>query len=425
MTWGSVGALAGFVLLAVPAIIHLLGRDPAKRRAFPSLRFIPASRLLPTRWSRIHDPLLLVVRCLVLAGAVLALARPQRAATSMTPREAERLVRVVVLDTASPAFRSSPGSALARARQALDSAAIGLLVQSDDPVRELDGAASWLSGESGRRELVVLSDFAVERFPADVAALVPSALGFVPVRLSVEARGSSAPDASSAGGAGEDPVSLIMSADARARRDAILAGVASGRVTAGRSAIGSVAVVALDDANSEERTKLLQGARALHTRSLLRIAMALRAGAFARPLTGVVPSGRNHPTPDATVLARTRSGAVAVWAVEDSVATGPRLVLVSEFPSGSPEVVEIVAAAREAATVPPEARSAGAHPDDALRSWTRASGPAVVVASAPDADGGGATARVLWGAVLLLLLLEWVVRERFTAKRAMEGDVVG
>ncbi|NBW66130.1 hypothetical protein EBR44_10255 [bacterium] len=73
LSWGSAGALAGLLLVALPVIIHLLGKDPATRRAFPTLRFIAASRLLPTRWSRIHDPLLLAVRCAVLAAAVVAL----------------------------------------------------------------------------------------------------------------------------------------------------------------------------------------------------------------------------------------------------------------------------------------------------------------------------------------------------------------
>ena len=72
MTWGNAGALAGLLAVVLPVLIHLLGRDPAARKPFPSLRFIEPSRLLPSRRSRLHDLIVLAIRCALLIAAVVA-----------------------------------------------------------------------------------------------------------------------------------------------------------------------------------------------------------------------------------------------------------------------------------------------------------------------------------------------------------------
>ena len=76
MIWQNPWAWAGLGFLALPVLIHLLGRGQAPRRVFPTLRFLPPSRSLPTKRRRIRDPLLLAVRLGILTAAVVALAQP-------------------------------------------------------------------------------------------------------------------------------------------------------------------------------------------------------------------------------------------------------------------------------------------------------------------------------------------------------------
>ncbi|MFI5311756.1 MAG: BatA domain-containing protein, partial [Gemmatimonadales bacterium] len=73
MTWLNPWAWAGLVVVGLPVFIHLLGRARARPQRFPTLRFVDPSRLLPRRFTRPHDPLVLAVRVLIFAAAVAAL----------------------------------------------------------------------------------------------------------------------------------------------------------------------------------------------------------------------------------------------------------------------------------------------------------------------------------------------------------------
>ena len=100
MTWGNAWAFAGVLLLALPVLIHLLARRTAKLQRFPTLRFLGTSRLLPRGNPRLTDPLLLVLRMLIISSAVVALAQP-----SFSPRADARsgqsVTRVVIVDTSA------------------------------------------------------------------------------------------------------------------------------------------------------------------------------------------------------------------------------------------------------------------------------------------------------------------------------------
>ena len=76
MIWQNPWAWLGMVGVALPILIHLLGRGHARVLRFPTLRFIDPSRLLPTKRSRIQDPLLLAVRVAIVGCAAIALAQP-------------------------------------------------------------------------------------------------------------------------------------------------------------------------------------------------------------------------------------------------------------------------------------------------------------------------------------------------------------
>lgn len=76
MSFAAPLLLAGLAALAVPVILHLMAREVPKTVHFPSLRFITRDKLETHSKRGIRDLLLLLLRCLVIAGIVLAFAKP-------------------------------------------------------------------------------------------------------------------------------------------------------------------------------------------------------------------------------------------------------------------------------------------------------------------------------------------------------------
>src|SRR4051812_29246552 len=101
MIWQNPWAWLGMSTLALPILIHLLGRGRARVLRFPTLRFVDAARPKPLRRTRIHDPWLLVVRLGVLLAAVVALAQPFVKTRHRLRASADALAMVVVVDTSA------------------------------------------------------------------------------------------------------------------------------------------------------------------------------------------------------------------------------------------------------------------------------------------------------------------------------------
>jgi len=186
VTWLNPWALIGLAGVAAPVLIHLLARGHARTRRFPSLRFLEPSQLLPTRRTRIHDPLLLGIRCGVVALAALALAQPLFL-TARRKLESERgVARAIVLDTSASMRRataqgsSALDSARRVARTVAGEASASIVVETAEPARALDGAVAWLGQHAQRAEVVVISDFQrgqvdssdVRAVPADVSLVL-------------------------------------------------------------------------------------------------------------------------------------------------------------------------------------------------------------------------------------------------------------
>lgn len=68
--------LAGLALIAGPIIAHLIRRATKDRIEFSAIRFLHPSKPRLDRRSRIQHPLLLLLRCLIVAALALAFARP-------------------------------------------------------------------------------------------------------------------------------------------------------------------------------------------------------------------------------------------------------------------------------------------------------------------------------------------------------------
>ena len=94
--------LAGLALAAAPALLHLLRRDAGRRVTFPATMLLVSSGdVRVKRWS-LAEILLLALRVLVVAGFILALARPRLAVTGVGRDESVLAsVAIVVDDTPS------------------------------------------------------------------------------------------------------------------------------------------------------------------------------------------------------------------------------------------------------------------------------------------------------------------------------------
>ncbi|CAN5699821.1 hypothetical protein BH23GEM11_BH23GEM11_19700 [soil metagenome] len=199
MIWLNPWALLGMGSLVVPLLVHLLKRNQARVRRIATLRFLEATPPASTRPTQITDPLLLLVRLLILAVAVAALARPTASTSPMSGAGREPVVTRVILVDASPSMsrltpEGEPALDVAR-RRALEEiepgtpgtpeSAPGGRGQRDaarpgrSPVLEvrgsgpslgiaIRGAAAYLEDVPGRREILVYSVFGAGTLPLEV-----------------------------------------------------------------------------------------------------------------------------------------------------------------------------------------------------------------------------------------------------------------
>ena len=68
--------LAGAALVAIPIVLHLVMRRQPRELTFPALRFVQQRREANRRRMQLRHWLLLALRCLLVAGLAVALARP-------------------------------------------------------------------------------------------------------------------------------------------------------------------------------------------------------------------------------------------------------------------------------------------------------------------------------------------------------------
>jgi hypothetical protein len=188
--------LLGLGFLAVPVILHLMNREMPRRLVFPSTRFLRRAQLPPEGRRRLRDLLLLLLRLLALAVAVLAFARPALPRTHEPTRRGEASAAVTVLLADLSASIGAKGTKermveLARGalRDVADGERVGLILSADRvlavmppgsrPTEVLDALskaaplpvaghhaaavreASRLLTGNGPRRLIVLSDLQV------------------------------------------------------------------------------------------------------------------------------------------------------------------------------------------------------------------------------------------------------------------------
>lgn len=379
---GAPLALLGLLAVAVPIIIHLLGRHRSRVERFPTLRFIGHSRLNPTSRRRVSDWLLLLVRVGIVAVAALALSQPWVAWAGRVPNDPSvgAVTRVTIIDTSAS---TSP----AIARHAADSLATGatVTIETGEPSRALEGAVAWLSSKSGMRELVLVSDF--QRSSVDTAALsaIPSYIG-----LSFRLIPSEATDRGQAPDRGPAPGTFVGASDTRGA-DAAWRANGAARPT---DTTNRVAIIYRSYPRSLE---LMQRSQRVDSLWMARIVARLQVDPTLRATAG-------EWRPD-SARAALDTVATNIYAGRDS----DRLLLfLRDDPGGIASAALSQALMRALSTAPPASEADTAIMTAAeLARWQR---------SATDVRAGSTSAsdgRWLWALCLGLIALEtWMRRGR-------------
>lgn len=432
MTWLNPAAFIGLLALAIPILVHLFGRRIARRQRFPSLRLLLDARATPATRSRPSDLLLLIVRCGIVLAAVMALTQP-RWSSPERRRNASVPIRMILVDTSASMHRltSEGGAALDRARvlarDVLDSAREGMVVETAHPGANIAGAVSWLGARSGLRELLIVSDFQVGALSDGNLASLPDGIGLGLRRIAV------APDAGPAtidsgyvsvemqdtmtraswrdGRADSVPRFTVLtsprdSGAARAMLEAVRA-LAPGIPASNRS-------VTITFPGSPQTTEPSGPFRSVWQGDLVLALQRNQLLGEAAREAGIV---RACEAPGA-VVARTRGGRVVA-----TVAVAERGVVIHSCADvGSLAGTALLAAVAGAMTPRPalEEWEPNVVPDDALRTWERpptAFAPRGREETSPDG-------RWFWLVAITLLLLEQVVRRGTIATSSSTDDKV-
>lgn len=411
MTWLNPWAWLGVTGVALPVLIHLLGRGRTRVHHFPSLRFLEPSRLLPTRRSRIQDPLLLVVRCSVIVLAAAALAQPLLLTARRRQTLDRGLARAIVVDTSASMRRVTPTGAVAldSARRAARALAAGvqasIVVESNDPGRALARAHAWLTRQGRRAELIVISDFQRGQLDSADFLSLPRGVGVALHRL---------PVTDSVNAAMRSSIGIARASQVGNRTDAEWSMVTAQQPTSG--------------------TVLLLGSTA---DSLALIATRVAAGSVAQPFP--LDTSRNIAIvfpgfAERAALHASARPTYAPWMVDlpsrlltegfgptgfgvARVRDRERLVLFTDVAPGSLPAAQLTAMAAGAASVAPSPRELDRDflPDAAIASLQR---PVPNDAPAPNRQAETnvpSDGRWLWLAALVLLLLEIPLRRRVTS----------
>ncbi len=159
MSFLVTAALAVSLLVALPAIAHLLRRGRARALPFPPAALVPQARTLARRERQLEDKLLFVVRALAVVVLAIIGATPlvQCSRLSLSRGSGGSLAVVVVLDD-SLSMRARLANGETRFQRAHD-AARDILASA----REGDAAAIVLAGKPARLALATTTNLAQAR----------------------------------------------------------------------------------------------------------------------------------------------------------------------------------------------------------------------------------------------------------------------
>lgn len=417
MIWLSPLAWVGALLVGLPILIHLLGRGRARVLRFPTLRFIDASRLLPTKRSRVQDPVLLAVRCAIVLAAVAALAGPLLLTTGRKQTLDRGLARAIVVDTT---LRSAATLDSARqiARRLATDAQTSVVVETGDLATAVPGAVAWLERQHRRGELAIVSDFRVGAIDREDLSNVPAAVGIATYRVAVGDTSATVVERALVG-------NRVDQATSRWANDATeIQWTATNTPPA---AVPSVLVLGA----SGDTTSIRAAEAAARTVPVALPVDTTRAAAIVLPgYPGADTIGRVRPTRlsswEAALVGQAERAGLSLGRVGHAAFQGrEHFLIVPTTPAGSAATVQLIALARQATSIAPsagalETRHVG---ESELSAWNRAPASAGNARFRPSDDDGPSDARWLWLVALALLVVEWQMRRRMTAAQPAEVEV--
>ena len=462
MIWQNPWALLGLFALAVPVVIHFLGRRSARIRRFPTLRFVGTARLMATRWTKPSDLALLAVRAGIVAAAAAALAQPLLLTADRSGNRERSVARAIIVDT-SPSMRRSARAGTPEAPRAVDvarfeaqrvvaDARTSVFIHTAAPAHALAGAVGWLGTQRGRREIVLVSDFQVGTVDAADLRAVPAAIGVQLIRVDVESPVSPLTLATRQDSAAITATIAVDSVSTRVEwtsddsaagpiLDGIVSVAGDGELAhanaSRRAAMVATATLVADGRypvtlvhrESESRAELLNAASPLSAPWHGDVVARLRADPMLAAAASAVADGdsvvlaESGFAPAATgsplvVLARSPSGRPIAFAASAKHRGLDVLVLFSETDAGSLASAALIAATLRATARPllVEELEPSVISESTLEGWRRA-------ASMTPASAGGdidaSDGRWLWLLALVLLGIEmWMRRERRNASLA-------
>jgi hypothetical protein len=410
MIWLNPWAWLGILGVALPIAIHLLGRGHARVVRFPTLRFLDASRLLPTKRTRVQDPLLLAVRAAIVALAALALAQPLLM-TSGRRRALDRgLARAIIVDTSASMRRTAAGggslvdSALATGERLADDAQASIVVRTADPSGAIVGAIAWVVKQGRRADIAVVSDFQRGTIDAVDLAGVPAAVGIVLSRVSPR---------DSVTGARLTFVANTRGGEARA--EATPTGTTVGWTPSTTDSVGIPVELFAGARDAAELSALRLAANstpvALPIDSTRAIAVVFAGYASRGAVLSTIRPPRAAWKLD--FLAAARRDELPVTAAGDAtIDNRQRFVVFTDASVLSVDAARLVSAARQiTSTAPPAAEfEPKVLSDSTLGAMERAPGEASAGQHRPLDDSGPSDARWVWALVLVLLIVEWWLR---------------
>jgi hypothetical protein len=438
MIWQNPWAWLGIAGLALPILIHLLGRGHARIQKFPTLRFLDPSRLLPTRRTRVHDAMLLAVRLAILTTAVAALAQPLWLTTRRVQRLDAALARAIIVDTSASMSRlAATGEravdvARSTAKRLAGEAQSSTIVETADPARAIAGAAAWLSRQPGRAELAIVSDFQTGTIDSSTVAGVASTFGLRFDRIAVRPTSGAIADSTQLGGAvvvanvtaTADRTDVEWATASSNRADSIVILAAETERTRAHAALTAARTMGvrlpLDTAHLrdvavvtpqfEERASLVQRASTPTRAWMVDLVARLRADdALQQGTSGESSVGAE--TVKGIVAVRGAAARPTVIALQD----GERLLLVSAADAGSLTTALLIASTTRALSLaaPLAELEPSAIADNTLAAWQRQPAASVASRTSAGAESGNTDGRWLWVFALLLMTLElWMRRAR-------------
>jgi hypothetical protein len=120
MTFLNLGALFGLAAVAIPIIIHLLNRFQVREVTWAAMRFLRESLQKNQRRLQLEDLLLLLLRCLLVALLILALARPTWQSGGHSAGSHQVTAVIIIDDSYSMGLTNGIQTSLQRAQSAAE-----------------------------------------------------------------------------------------------------------------------------------------------------------------------------------------------------------------------------------------------------------------------------------------------------------------